>query len=50
MKGKEQAKVKEEKLKPTDDELSVAICEILKEVDFNTVRSDITSLLLKDQK
>ncbi|KAF2305565.1 hypothetical protein GH714_006776 [Hevea brasiliensis] len=35
-KGKEKAEVKEEKLKPTDDELRDAICEILKEVDFNT--------------
>lgn len=36
VKGKDQPK--EEKLKPTDDELREAICEILKEVDFNTVR------------
>jgi hypothetical protein len=26
---------------PSDDELRDAICEILKEVDFDTVRSDI---------
>ncbi|OMP04236.1 hypothetical protein COLO4_09822 [Corchorus olitorius] len=36
-KGKDKAK--EEKLKPTDHELRDAICEILKVVDFNTVRS-----------
>lgn len=36
VKGKEKAKV--EKLKPSDEELKSAICEILKEVDFNTVR------------
>lgn len=36
MKGKE--KSKEDKLKPSDDELRNAICDILKEVDFNTVR------------
>ena len=35
-KGKE--KPKEVKLKPSDGELKNAICEILKEVDFNTVR------------
>ncbi|KAG8636944.1 ABC transporter F family member 4 isoform X2 [Manihot esculenta] len=35
-KGNEKAEVKEDKLKPTDDELRDAICEILKEVDFNT--------------
>lgn len=34
--GKE--KPKEEKVRPSDDELREAICEILKEVDFNTVR------------
>jgi hypothetical protein len=34
-KGKD--KTKEEKLRPSDDELRDAICEILKEVDFNTV-------------
>lgn len=37
MKGKEK-KPKAEKLKPSDAELKIAICEILKEVDFNTVR------------
>lgn len=36
LQGKE--KPKEEKLRPSDDELRNAICEILKEVDFNTVR------------
>lgn len=36
-KGKDKAK--DEKLKPTDHVLRDAICEILKEVDFNTVRS-----------
>lgn len=30
-------KLKEEKLKPSDDTLRNAICEILKDVDFNTV-------------
>ena len=34
-KGRE--KPKEEKLKPSDAALRKAICEILKEVDFNTV-------------
>lgn len=34
-KGKD--KIKEEKLRPSDDELRDVICEILKEVDFNTV-------------
>lgn len=34
-KGKDRAR--EEKLRPSDDELRDAICEILKEVDFNTV-------------
>ena len=38
-KGKDKAK--EEKLKPSDYELRATICEILKEVDFNTVRSAI---------
>ncbi|GMP52170.1 hypothetical protein CsSME_00018094 [Camellia sinensis var. sinensis] len=33
-KGKD--KPKEVKLRPSDDELRKAICEILKEVDFNT--------------
>lgn len=33
-KGKDRAR--EEKLRPSDDELRDAICEILKEVDFNT--------------
>lgn len=28
-----------EKLNPSDDQLRNAICEILKDVDFNTVRS-----------
>lgn len=36
VKGKENPKV--EKLRPSDNELKNAICEILKEVDFNTVR------------
>lgn len=31
-------KLKEERLKPSDDKLRDAICETLKEVDFNTVR------------
>ncbi|KAG6756295.1 hypothetical protein POTOM_039721 [Populus tomentosa] len=35
-KGKEKAKVKENKLMPSDDELRDAICEILKKVDFDT--------------
>lgn len=30
-------KFKEEKSKPTDDKIRDEICEILKEVDFNTV-------------
>ncbi|KAL9262893.1 DEK domain-containing chromatin-associated protein 3-like protein [Drosera capensis] len=34
VKGKE--KTKESKVKPTDDDLRNAICDILKEVDFNT--------------
>ena len=37
VKGKD--KPKGDKLSPGDDELRNAICEILKEVDFNTVRS-----------
>lgn len=37
VKGKD--KPKEDKSSPSDDELRNAICEILKEVDFNTVRS-----------
>ena len=37
VKGKEKSKSREEKLKPSDDELRAAICDILKEVDFNTV-------------
>lgn len=36
VKGKE--KPKEDKMRPTDEELKDAICEVLKEVDFNTVR------------
>lgn len=36
VKGK--LKPKEDKLKPSDDELKSATCEILKEVDFDTVR------------
>lgn len=36
VKGK--GKPKEDKLKPSDNELRSATCEILKEVDFNTVR------------
>jgi len=30
--------MKKEKLSPSDTQLREAICEILKEVDFNTVR------------
>lgn len=30
--------MKEEKQKPSDNELKAAVCEILKQVDFNTVR------------
>lgn len=37
-KGKD--KTKEEKLRPSDDKLRDAICQILKEVDFNTVSID----------
>ncbi|KAL8147666.1 hypothetical protein AgCh_005112 [Apium graveolens] len=37
LKGKEK-KLKAQKLNPSDAELKNAICEILKEVDFNTVR------------
>ncbi|KAH8494133.1 hypothetical protein H0E87_020769 [Populus deltoides] len=45
-KGKEKAKVKENKLMPSDDELRDAICEILKEVDFDTATfTDILKLL-----
>lgn len=32
---------KANKLKPSDDELRSAICEVLKEVDFNTVRKEL---------
>ena len=41
-KGKDKAK--EDKMKPSDYELRAAICKILKEVDFNTVRSAIDIL------
>lgn len=44
VKGKEKAK--EDKVKPSDDELRNAICEILKEVDFNTVRLHYPLLFL----
>lgn len=37
--GKGKDKAKEQKLKPNDHELRDTICKILKEVDFNTVRS-----------
>ncbi|KAL8215697.1 hypothetical protein R6Q57_022534 [Mikania cordata] len=44
VKGKETPK--EEKLKPSDVELKTAICEILKEVDFNTATfTDILKML-----
>lgn len=36
VKGK--GKSKEDKIKPSDEELKNSICEILKEVNFNTVR------------
>ncbi|EPS60150.1 hypothetical protein M569_14654 [Genlisea aurea] len=37
-----------EKIKPSDDELKNAVCEILKEVDFNTATfTDILKLLAK---
>lgn len=39
VKGKD--KSKEDKLRPSDDELRDAICEILKEVDFNTVSIEL---------
>lgn len=39
LKGKDRNKV--DKLRPSDDELRTAICEILKEVDFNTVRNKL---------
>ncbi|KAI8553007.1 hypothetical protein RHMOL_Rhmol06G0311800 [Rhododendron molle] len=43
-KGKD--KPKEDKLRPSDDELRNAICDILKEVDFNTATfTDILKLL-----
>ncbi|KAK3013182.1 hypothetical protein RJ639_007901 [Escallonia herrerae] len=46
VKGKE--KTKEDKLRPSDDELRNAICEILKEVDFNTATfTDILKQLAK---
>ena len=43
MKGKE--KPKGEKSVPNDDELRDAICDILKEVDFNTVSTLIPCFL-----
>ncbi|XP_073268784.1 DEK domain-containing chromatin-associated protein 3 isoform X1 [Populus alba] len=47
-KGKEKAKVKENKLMPSDDELRDAICEILKKVDFDTATfTDILKLLAR---
>ena len=49
VKGKE--KPKEDKLKPSDDELRSAICDILKEVDFNTVRIlDLTNFMYSMSK
>lgn len=50
MKGKDKPKV--EKLKPSDNELKTAIREILKQVDFNTVRKYkliIISRLINEQ-
>lgn len=48
VKGTEKSRSKEEKLKPSDDELRTAICDILKEVDFNTATfSDILKQLAK---
>ncbi|XP_059301049.1 DEK domain-containing chromatin-associated protein 4-like isoform X2 [Lycium ferocissimum] len=39
---------KADKLRPSDDELRSAICEVLKEVDFNTATfSDIVNILAK---
>lgn len=43
MKGKDKAE--DEKLKPSDEDMRDAICAILKEVDFNTVRFDYCSSL-----
>lgn len=46
--GKKKSRSKEEKLKPSDDELRTAICDILKEVDFNTATfTDILKQLAK---
>lgn len=45
MKGKD--KTKEEKTRPSDDELRDAICEILKVVDFNTVSDNVFILAAK---
>ncbi|KAJ9568049.1 hypothetical protein OSB04_004015 [Centaurea solstitialis] len=45
---KDKEKPKEEKQKPSDDVLKTAICEILKEVDFNTATfTDIFKQLVK---
>ncbi|XP_075513852.1 DEK domain-containing chromatin-associated protein 4-like [Primulina tabacum] len=46
LKGKD--KLKEAKVTPSDDELRNAICELLKEVDFNTATfTDVLKLLAK---
>ncbi|XP_073016146.1 DEK domain-containing chromatin-associated protein 4-like [Primulina eburnea] len=46
LKGKD--KLKEAKVTPSDDELRNAICELLKEVDFNTATfTDVLTLLAK---
>ncbi|CAI9755025.1 unnamed protein product [Fraxinus pennsylvanica] len=46
--AKGKAKSKEDKVKPSDDELKNSICEILKEVDFNTATfTDILKQLAK---
>ncbi|KAL2455510.1 DEK domain-containing chromatin associated protein [Forsythia ovata] len=45
---KSKGKLKEDKLKPSDEELRSATCEILKEVDFNTATfTDILKQLAK---
>lgn len=45
VKGKE--KTKEEKTRPSDDELREAICEILKVVDFTTVGVTVSIPIIK---
>lgn len=45
VKGKE--KTKEEKTRPSDDELREAICEILKVVDFTTVGVIVSIPIIK---